>query len=51
MVYDKVFGGVPSLGRKVYHGDDGGTWGRWGVKIPPGGGGNGSRRTSPHERV
>ena len=36
---------------KADHGDDGNTWGRQGVGMPPGGGGNGICRTSPHRRV
>ena len=47
----KVIGEVPSSGNKVDHGDDGNLWGGRGVGIPPGGGGTGIRRTSPHKRV
>ena len=36
---------------KADHGDDGKPWGRQGVGMRPGGGGNGSCGTSPHRRV
>ena len=42
---------IPSLAGKADHGDDKNTWGRRGVVITPGGGGNGSRRNSFHQRL
>ena len=49
--YAKGLGGVPSPGGKADQGNDGNAWGGWGVGIPPGGGVNGSRGTSPYRRV
>ena len=44
-------GRVPSPGGQADHGDDRNTWGRRGVEISPGGGGNGSHVTTPHNIV
>ena len=49
--YYKGIGRVPSPGGNTDHRDDGNKWGGWGVVITPGGGGNGSCRTSSHWRV
>ena len=48
---DKGLGGFPSPGGKSDHRDDGNTWGGRGVGIPPVGGENGNRGTSPHNRI
>ena len=42
---------IPSPGGQADHRDDGDMWGGRGVGIPPGGGRNGIRGTSPHRRV
>ena len=42
---------ITSTGGKEDHRDDGDTWVRRGVGIPPSGGGNGQQGTPPHQRV
>ena len=49
--YSEGSGGVISLGGQADNRDDGKTWGRQGVGIPPGGGGNGNLRTPIHKIV
>ena len=51
MVDFKGLGAVPSPGIKADHRDDGDPWGGQGMRISPGGGGNGSRSTLHHRRL
>ena len=44
-------GGVPLTDKQADYGDDGNTWGGWGVGISSGGGDTGSHGTTPHNGV
>ena len=49
--FDKFPDEVPPTGVQSYHWDDDCMWGRQGVGISPGGGGNISHENTPHNGV